>query len=292
MRILDAHAARFDAPDLVRRVAELEDVAGEALDREVLVDGADDLVGRLQHDLVVGGVGDRAAGGERREARAAASAQHAVHRVAMDVRGAVPRRVVKPSASMRTTSRNSSRVRSAYGYARRIRSNRAAFGPFGRGDLGDDLLREDVERLARNRQPVELAARDRIEQRRALDQLVARQREEPRLRNAADLMARASRALQERRDRARRAELADEVDVADVDAELERRGRDQDLELAVLQPLLGLEPQLLRHAAVMRHHVIGAEQLGQVARRALGHPARVDEDERRAVLCASCASCA
>ena len=48
-----------------------------------------------------------------------------------------------------------------------------------------------------------------------------------------------------RGDRARRAELADEVDVADVDAELERGGRDQRLQLAALEALLGVEPQLL-----------------------------------------------
>ena len=65
VRILDAHAARLDAPDPVRRVAELEDVAGEALDGEVLVDGADELAGGLEHDVVVGVVGNRAAGGER-----------------------------------------------------------------------------------------------------------------------------------------------------------------------------------------------------------------------------------
>ena len=38
----------------------------------------------------------------------------------------------------------------------------------------------------------------------------------------------------------RRAELADQVDVADVDAELERTGGDQRLELARLQPLFRL----------------------------------------------------
>ena len=57
----------------------------------------------------------------------------------------------------------------------------------------------------------------------------------------------------------------------------------QHLELAVLQALLGLVPQLLRHAAVMRHHLLGAEQLGQVARGALRHAPRVDEHERRAM---------
>ncbi len=283
VRVFDPHAARFDAPDLVRRIAQLEDVAGEALDGEILVDGADDHVGGLQHDLVVRGVGDRAAGRERGETRAAASAQHAVHRVAVDVGCAVS------AARREAVGQHPHDVEKLLAREIRIRVRATheiveiAFGPFGRRDLGDDLLREHVERLFWNRQPVELATGNGIEQRRALDELVAREREEPRLRYPADLVARASRALQERRDRARRSELAHEVDVADVDAELERGGGDEDLELAVLQPLLGLQPQLLRHAAVMRHHAIGAQELGQVPRRALRHPARVDENERRAM---------
>ncbi len=132
-------------------------------------------------------------------------------------------------------------------------------GPFVGGDFGDDLLREHVERVARDRQPIELAALDGVEQRRAFDQLVARQRKEARLGHAADLVARAARALQERRDGARRPQLAHELDVADVDAELERRRGDEHLELAVLQALLGLLAQLLRHAAVVRHHMLDAD---------------------------------
>ena len=41
VRVLDANPTGLDAQDAVARVAELEDVAGDALDREVLVDGAD-----------------------------------------------------------------------------------------------------------------------------------------------------------------------------------------------------------------------------------------------------------
>ena len=118
---------------------------------------------------------------------------------------------------------------------------------------------------------VELAAAHAVEQRRAFDQLVARQREEPALGRAADGVARAADALQEARDRARRAELADQVDVADIDAELERGGGHQRLELAALQPLLGVEPALLGEAAVMRRDVLLAEALGQLPRDALGH---------------------
>src|SRR5215475_13823105 len=96
-------------------------------------------------------------------------------------------------------------------------------------------------------------------------------------------MPRASDPLQQARNRARRAELADEVDLADVDAELERSGRHQRLELAVLEPLLGVETLLLGEAAVMRRDLVLADALGKLARHALGHPARVNEDERGAM---------
>ena len=59
--VLDAHDAALDPQDLVALVAELEDVAGQALDGEILVHRADDLVLRLEQHLVVGVVGDRAA---------------------------------------------------------------------------------------------------------------------------------------------------------------------------------------------------------------------------------------
>ena len=38
MRVLHAHDAALDAQDAIGGIAELEDVAGQALDREVLVD--------------------------------------------------------------------------------------------------------------------------------------------------------------------------------------------------------------------------------------------------------------
>ncbi len=47
-------------------------------------------------------------------------------------------------------------------------------GPLARADLGDDLLRKHVERFLGDRQAVELAAIDAIDQRGALDEIVAR----------------------------------------------------------------------------------------------------------------------
>ena len=89
--------------------------------------------------------------------------------------------------------------------------------------------------------------------------------------------------LQKARDRARRAELADQIDIADVDAELQGSGRHQSFQPAMLQPLLGVEPLLLGEAAVMRGHLIGAEAFRQLPRHPLGQPAGVDEDQRGAV---------
>ena len=227
--VLDAHDAALDAQDAVGRVAELEDVARQALDREVLVHRADDLVLGLQQHLVVGIVGDGAAGGERGQPGAAPAAQLAVDGIVMDQRAApaapggeafgqharprprIPRAAgrgrARPAAAARTARPRSSRAR---------RPRRRSAAPARRA-------------AARDHQAVELAAAHAVEQRRALDQLVARQREQPALGRAADGVARAADALQEARDRARRAELADEVDVADVDAELQRGGGDQRL---------------------------------------------------------------
>ena len=75
--VLDPDGPALDPLDAVGGVAELKDVAGHALDREILVDRADDLILRLEQHLVVGGVGNRAARGQRGRPRAAPAAQDA-----------------------------------------------------------------------------------------------------------------------------------------------------------------------------------------------------------------------
>ncbi len=55
------------------------------------------------------------------------------------------------------------------------------------------------------------------------------------------------------------------------------------LQLAALEALFGVEPRLLRQAAVVRRHRLLAEDVAQVPRRAFGHAARVDEHQRGAV---------
>ena len=158
------------------------------------------------------------------------------------------------------------------------------FRPILRRHFRDDLLRDHVERPLGDDKAIELAAPHAVDQRDAFDEIVARQRNEAPLRRSADRVAGAADALEEGRDRARRADLADEIDVADVDAKCERGGRDQRFEFAAPEPLFGREPQLLRHAAVVRGDGLFAEPVGELARDAFGHATSVDEHQRRAVL--------
>jgi hypothetical protein len=66
-----AHASGLDAADAPGTVAELKDITGQALDREVLVHLADHGADRILDDVVVGHLRNRAAAGDRRQARAA-----------------------------------------------------------------------------------------------------------------------------------------------------------------------------------------------------------------------------
>ena len=67
----------------------------------------------------------------------------------------------------------------------------------------------------------------------------------------ADVVAGAADALQPARDRLRRLDLQHEVDGAHVDAELERRRRDQARQLAGLEHLLDDGALLARERAVV-----------------------------------------
>ena len=207
--------------------------------------------------------------------------RHVVHRVVMDQRAA-------PAAAGAKALRQHADHGVEIGARQRPIGPGAAeqreelvLAPLARRHFGDDLLRQHVERLFRDREAIEFPAVHTVEQRRAFDQLVARQREQPALGRPRDRVARAADPLQKSRDRARRAELADQVDIADVDAELQRGGRHQGFQRAAFEPLFGIEPLFFGEAAVMRGHLIGAEPLGELAGHPLDQPAGIDEDQGR-----------
>ncbi len=209
-----------------------------ALDREVLVQRADERVVRLEDDAVVGDLGDRAAGGEREQPRAAPAAHAAVapRRDARARRG-VRVCVAKPSATIAThgvevVARRARDTATRGAPARRARPRRSR---------GRRSRRRSAARARR-------AARRATTMRSSSPRRTARSSAAHSTRSSRDTgnsrpfgvpaigVARAADALQERGDAMRRSDLADEIDVADVDAELERRRGDERLQLAGLQP--------------------------------------------------------
>ncbi len=124
-------------------------------------------------------------------------------------------------------------------------------------------------------------AANRTQQRKRFHEVVSRHREHAPFRCARERVARSADPLQQRGDAMRRADLTDEIDVADIDAELERRGRDERFQLAAFQPRLGIEPLLFRQASMMRCHRLFAEPFAQMPRDAFGEPPRVHEHQRR-----------
>ena len=124
----------------------------------------------------------------------------------------------------------------------------------------------------------------RGEERGALDELVARQREQATLRSAGAAVVRPTDALEERGDAARRADLAHELHRADVDPELERCGGDECTQVTGAQP--GLDPvaTVFRQAAVVRGDRAVAQPLTELVGEPFREPAGVHEHERGAVL--------
>ena len=219
--VLDADLPRLDLENSPGRVAELEDVARHALDGEVFVDRPYRSPLGLQDHGVVGGIGNGAARSDRREPRPLTGAQPAVDPVVEEECGPPPplhgEPVRKHLQDIVETLPGKRAVR--VGTPRHV--VQVVGPPFLAADRRDDLLGQNVERRLRDGESIELAAPHRVEKGGALDELVARQRKETPHREAAHRVPGPPDALQQGGDRARRADLADQVDRADVDAELQ-----------------------------------------------------------------------
>ncbi len=283
MRIFDAHFGGGDALDAPGVGAEQEDVAGHALDGPVFADRAHDGVVGLGDDAVVGHLGDGAAVEDRGHAGAATAAQHVIDAVVVQERRRATGTFADALRQHLDDVIEVVAVEVAEGPGATGEVVEAVFGPVLAGALGDNLLREDVERGDGLDDAVEAAGAHGADQGGALDELVAAGGEEAALRLEAEGVTGAADALQEGRDAARRADLADEVDAADVDAELQGGGADQRLELALLEALLDAQTPVAGEAAVVAGDRVLAETLAQVVGDAFGEAARVDEDEGRAV---------
>ena len=87
--------------------------------------------------------------------------------------------------------------------------------------FGDDLLSEHIERRIVVHDRVQLALADGPKERRTLDEVISRRWEHAPLGDPVDGVTGAADALQQRGDAMRRPDLADQIDMPDVDPELE-----------------------------------------------------------------------
>ena len=83
---------------------------------------------------------------------------------------------------------------------------------------------------------------------------------------------------------ARRTELADQLDLADIDTQLQRGGGHQHPQFSALETLFGIQAQFLGQAAMVRGDRGLAQALGQMPAGALGQAPGVDEYQGGAVL--------
>ncbi len=171
--ILDAHAAGLDLDDAVGGIAELEDIAGQALDGKIFVDRADfEALGFQQH-RVVGIVGNGAAGGQRGQTTSASSAQAAVDQIAVQVGAAC---TVAGGVALGEHRQQRLIIRLAQIGVRHGPTDQCEqriLLPFPARHLGHDLLRQHVQRSRGDHQGIQLAAAHGIEQGGAFDQVVA-----------------------------------------------------------------------------------------------------------------------
>ena len=282
--VLHAHLVALHALHAPGVVAEQEDVARVRLDREILVHLAHEGLRRAFDHVVIRRVGNRAARGDGAKPRPAPRPQQSVHAVPVQIGGA-------PAPAGRNafgehfehvlediSFKLSIRLRAPYERPERLLSYLLL-----RGNLGHHLLGEDVERRHGEDDAVERAPSHRADRGGALQEFVPRHGEDDPLRNSALPVARSPHALEQGGERSRRAQMADEVDMADVNAEFQRRRGDDGRQRARFQPLLRIQPDLARQGAVVRGHAALAESLREPVGDALGQPPRVDEHDGRAV---------
>ncbi|CRM16802.1 hypothetical protein [Pseudomonas sp. 24 E 13] len=282
--VLDAHLAGVHPQDAVGRIAELENIAGDAFHRKVFVDAADVQALGLEQHAVVGVVGDGAAAGHGREPGATAAAQGVSHGVPMQISAAHALAAVVAVGEHVQQRLVMALVQRGIGRGAADKRQQGSFRPFARADLGDDLLGQHVQRRHGDVQGVELATAHAVEEGGAFDQVVAGGGKQAALGRTADLVPGAADPLQKPVDRAGRADLADQVHIADINAQLQRRGGDQHLQRTGLEALLGVQAHFLGQAAVVGGHRRLAQTLAQMPRQAFGQAPGVHEYQRGAVF--------
>ncbi len=105
------------------------------------------------------------------------------------------------------------------------------------------MLHENVDGFFRDLEPVKLPCHHLAQQRSLLQKIIACKRKEAPLGNSAAPVPCTAHTLHGYGNCARGLDLTHQIDGADIDAEFERRGCDQDFDLAVFQALFSIQAQ-------------------------------------------------
>ena len=276
-------AGGFHALDTPTGVTQEDDVPGSGVDGEVLVEGRDLYAFGLQDNVVERGVGDGATVRDGYGASATARVKLAVDAIAQQVRAVTATRGLD---AVREQDNNlveelAGEVAVGIGAAQDVVEG--GLIPWLGADAGDDLLHQDVGGLWWNLQKVKLAGAHFADEGSLFEKVVARGGEEAAFGNGSAPVAGAAHALHGDGDRAGGGDLADEVYISYVNAQLKRSGSDEDADLTVLQALLGVEAEFAGERAMVRGDAAGAKLIrqafGEGVSDSLDQAAGVDEDQ-------------
>src|SRR5581483_876220 len=248
--VLNQHASglALHTPNPPGSIAEQHDVARQAFNREVFMNGANHRTFWLLDYCEQRRLGNRSTAGDRRQPGTSPCANLVVHTIAVQI---CPTSAIARSKSLRQHLDNcvecfareiAVRIGSLYDVEQIIfvpastlfivvRCRRDADAMTGRADR-HNLLRQNVQRLVGNHQTVQLTVSDRAHQGSTLQQLIAGSRDKAAFRYCSAPVTGTPDALQRYSHRTRRTDLNDEIDGANINSELKRGGRNQQLNLA------------------------------------------------------------
>ena len=279
------HLVVGDVLDAPGRGAEQEGLADAALEDHLLVELADAGGPRRragEEDAVEAAIGDGAAVGDGDALGALAADDRVAHAIPGDARPQLGELVGRVAAGQHVEhALEDAAIEVGEGRGPPHHREQLVDRPAVHRHGGDDLLRQHVERIARIARRLDQALVHAARRGGAGDEIAAVLREDQAFAHGADLVAGPADALQPARHRRRRLDLHDQVDRAHVDAELERRRRDQAAQPAFLQRVLDVDPLRAGQRSVVRAHQRLAGELVQRGGEAFGDAAAVDEDQRR-----------
>jgi hypothetical protein len=287
-RRIDQHAIVGDLRHSPRRRAEDDDVALARLENHFFIQLADAHrlagLGSGEEHAVEPAIRDDAAAQNRDPLRPRAPAHDARRAIPHDPRTKLGEVFARIAARQEIERRLECGARQiAVGRRTANETEEVVDLAFAGRRFGGDLLRQDVQGVPRAADGLDRAFLHGLRRGGAGQKIPPELREEDPARRRVRHVPRPPHALERRGDRRRRFDLDHQIDRPHVDPEFERTSGDERAELAALQPVFEIPPQIAREGAVMRERQDLARRFVHARRQPFRQPSAVDEEQRRAM---------